>query len=894
MRLITSLLLLVILLIPAITPTPARAQDGGDPGAQTNTNEGNLMPPQLMLVILLDDTSTMHNVNSAASAGYATAREPSDPRDTRDQAVIAMLSMLASDQLRAHKVAVLRFGADDDFEWLAADADNPFYVVGGSNYDPTAPASSYQELKTRLDQRYQRAPTGGPGDIGAVLETAEAMVGRQIGSGDNLKPAMVLITDDVPMTGPWRQPGTANPWYADTMPDLHDIWLRYIEAMDTGILETLRGYQQYTGYCQAAFGGETGGIPVAVIGLGNASWVSDTGTILAGFGPASYYQSRFVQKTRAASLLDPGQMLYYPVDFNLDLDDIELRQDFIAAGTDIIRELRCIRAPELRPVSQADVLTSTLELPVSNLYRQVRLVMDIANPDAAPPAIQTAAGSVYTRDAPGDARLVTIPPVADGEPVRDIWTFVPESAWAGTWTITIPGDAPATVTAEVELRYNDLELITSGQLGQQYMTSETVAVTLELKAGGLPINVDTDPLIDEVMGRLADGNWFQFRYESGVLQHNLSSEDKSREGSLSLEVRVDFDDALLPPGTTWTHTFEQFIRLAEEISMGDVVPLDNAVWTCEKSADNREFGQRVTVELITPDSLKDTEGIFNYVAVWVYAADPSITGIEPVGRLLWRQYNDEAEGGGVSNEFSGVVPCEVLSASGQPARIWIRAIFDDETELSGSPRQLSYILNPTATPPPTSVVPTSRPPTPTPPPPAAPDPLDQVKDTVDADSPVTRIVLVILALIGLVAALRVLQFARWHLMPLSYVSIKDGEKGKFEPLLRGIWWVFPVRRGWRITDRQGRALFRIAVAPHNHLDVRAFRENSRLNHQALSRRSSTRVPLRQFVVYVETGREPGGMVDAEPGGESGPDLGLDTGSTHRGYTVRNRRIRRDR
>ncbi|MBN1564124.1 MAG: hypothetical protein JXA10_09810 [Anaerolineae bacterium] len=733
--------------------------------------------PALLLVILLDDSSTMSGINSANTVGYSvlTGRDPSDPADgqgdglstgTRDEAVRSVLYLLANDTQQAHQVAIIQFSSGETTRWLGDDPDTPFfYTIGGPSFNRQ---TGLNAIISQLDNRPVWAGdlNPGPSDIATTLAKAEQAIKVRV-SQNSGKPAILLVADDVPMEAPWSGPDKANPWKPFSPDQLVQWTSRYIPALDQ-TLDILRNYPAYNTTCANTINGQSQGIPVGVMALGAANWIGYDGTIAEGTPPDAYYQ-RMVQSLSDAPL-------FYTIDPNLTLDTNQLYDAFRTASTSFVRDVRCINAQDMQPtVANSQDIQYTLS--VSNFDSQIHFVFDVYDPtmQVVPEITPARSNTVYTytdaKDASASRQLSP-----DGV-WREIWTFNHQGNWAGDWTIRFPGNTQIrSITAEKITDSTNLTLIPDRS---QYAVvgAEDIQFTAELKAGDWPI-YHSDPLIDHIEATVA-GETFPVTFtDDDKLLIRPPTGNLPNAGRQSFAVTVYFKSDEFAP---WTHEIADFFTFSEEITRGDISPNNGDTWTCTLREDSNEFGQPFTVRFVKPESIS-SEGVFNYIRVQVYAENPvENPAAEPIARLLWDQYTEN------STAFKGVIPCEKLTPSNQQERIWIKAEFADNTPIFAA-QEWAYVLAPTPTPLPTLVPTPSMLPTPTPVPPDQKNIVDETTELFDSGEPGYWLVLAIGSALGLVAVLRGAQIIRWYLMPLSYVSYTFTYQGQREAMRRALVW----------------------------------------------------------------------------------------------------------
>lgn len=686
---------------PTQIPLPSPTPKGINPG-DVKLSDG---PSSLMLVIMLDDSSSMFMTNSANSAGrYGVAgRDPSDPLDgfgggvtvgTRDEAVRTVLQLLASDPRQSHQVAIMQFSAGDAYQWISESQDMPFFSVGGPGYDPELELSHLFELVAKRLNSTGPGNPAGPSDIRVLLTIAEGELRSQSiqymgkpshtlrsqtnSARNQLKPAILLITDDVPMEFPWS-PSNANPWLN---PNTH-IWTQYTEVLDEN-LNTLRGYLPSSN-CSNTIHGEAGGVPIGVIALGVANWVGVDGSIAQGQHAEPYY------RVLVSSLSDDD--LYYPIDPMLEDQSDDLIAKFRNAGTDFVNTVRCNQVAHLAPDVSSSQLT-IYKLNISDFHRMIRFVIDTEDDGSVPPEIMPADGDrTYTRYAPPYAASISYQYFGDGVS-REIWTFLQQADWAGEWTITFPGETQISQLAvETEIQIGDLVAVPDKD-SYLIINNDDAFFAARLATGGLPVDPVTDPLIDHIETIIA-GETFPVILDQERLIIAYSSDTPPLPGFYDWHVIIYFNPHYFeaPPVRV---SIPSVIQFDETFTRGDIAPANGTVWNCEY-LDSGEYGQLFEVQLIKPVHFVDNS-VLSTIEIQVFDENPSENPeIAPVRRLVWNNNGSDTA------TFEGVIPCDYLKPSGNEETIWIKAEFADNSpvfELFA----WDYTLSPTSTPVPTPTI----------------------------------------------------------------------------------------------------------------------------------------------------------------------------------------------
>lgn len=672
--------------------------------AQTLSLSSTASPP-LLLIIVLDDSSTMQGTNTITTIGTfraTPARNPTDGNDERAEAVRHILDLLASDQQAEHRVAVLSFDFST-LDWLSAvpQTTEVFIPLGGAVADTDA---GYQNLLTALADTTRRRAVVGPGDVGGALELAHATLTTQLENISGYKPAIVVIADDVPMSGGWRANGSSNPWFED----FRSRWVGEMTTLNNTLGASLPQPLRYEGFCAMNNGG---GIPVVPLALGAANWFAMDGTFLEEPGVGDYYE----QLARATGALIPGTStpLHYPIDSELDDPASELRANLLEGAAAAVRGLRCAQEPAGGQPQAIDITVGDKQyvLPVSAFYAQLRLIVTM--PTAGTTQIDSPGGLDIT----GRGRVSR---AADGR--REVWTFLRADFgedWLGQWRVTVPIEAQVTFEVEADL---ETLLVT---VEQDQFNNQDLIVPIRLSTGGLPLLADDAllaPLGNSQGGRVAGTLTIgseqirrDFRAAPGQPQL-LISEAFGGSDVPNGSYRLQMDIALLPgfsvPGVTTRYSGPLpgniNVNNTEEIAI-ELDP-DDPDWRCTEQL-NGNPARLVGVNL-PRDYGQETEGLYAYTIMELYYPDSPASGATPVAQLRWDGQSRRPA------YFTGLVDCTLLSV-GEAQSFWINVILPEQPptpymqQLNWQPSETptpTATYTPTATPTPTSTPP---PPTPT-------------------------------------------------------------------------------------------------------------------------------------------------------------------------------------
>lgn len=392
-------------------------------------------PPGLLLLIVVDDSSTMNqtgnSLNSAETAlgPNANLRDVTDNTMRRWHYVGRLLSILQADTQATHEVAVLSFDGDIN-GWLSGTSGAPFVRLGAGS----TPAN----FNALMDRVTNPEPGAQPGDTVEAFEEAVLPVMRErlAANGNaviaNLKPVVLLITDDVPIRqwpdSPWKG---VNLWRQS----YHQAFVELVGDL-TGVF-TYGTLDNSPLFCRQA-GGQT---LLVTVPMGAANWVNavpawgnGTGR-LTRQGNGQYFQ----QIARAEGLLrrpaspdtPASEPLVYPVDPLLG-DQATLETDLRTAFDDILRELRCQPGENVgNPTQVGNVRSFTTTL--SPLMVQAQFVLDEgarANVQVLDPANNPLPSNLVKVSAPAGAgyQVWTL----NRKAIRDA-----QRPWQGTWTVRV-------------------------------------------------------------------------------------------------------------------------------------------------------------------------------------------------------------------------------------------------------------------------------------------------------------------------------------------------------------------------------------------------------------------------------------------------------------------------
>jgi len=421
MRRIIHLFVLVVLMFLTLT------------GIFAQETLPSFTPPALAVVVVLDDTRTMLQQNSANASGRSVWGTGTDEDDTRADAIRMIAALLHADQTQEHQLAVYRFYNRNTGGWLTDEGDN-FIRLGGT--DSAVSQAAFNGLDADLRSRSIPRDQGG-GDSHLALQAVNQVLNAKYTSGTIAdKIIVLLITDDVPIldfgTSPWSGNGAS--WLAADGTN----FLNQRTA-----LNTLPNYDNPT--CPTA-----NDDPVfAVFPMGAANWVNADGSVpfTRDAQPTAENIGTFFTQYEQSSLLLAGTPLVYPIVPQFG-DAETMRQAFRDAVGRLLAETRCVRRTSIT-LDTSNVL-ATGEFEMSNLYPTVRLI--VQGRSDAEVRVRDANNAPITESDTSGVR------VADNGDGVNVWSFSRDAftgAWEGDWQVSVSG-GNASVFIEREINPSEI------------------------------------------------------------------------------------------------------------------------------------------------------------------------------------------------------------------------------------------------------------------------------------------------------------------------------------------------------------------------------------------------------------------------------------------------------
>lgn len=393
---IISLLFMALVLLPAHAQTATDLESDAISAAT---------PPGLLLVIMVDDSSTMNdNLSSIETARFGSTRNGTDNSMLRWQNVGRIVTQLHADTQTTHQVGVLSF--DNSFRgWYSGTSDAPFVELGAQGND-----NAYNGLMTRIN----RADAGTlPGDtVTAMTEVNNALQrwAQSFGRNSNLKPVILLITDDVPIEA-WSE----SPW------QLASPWRTGVDPLFKQQVTEFTRIVNYQGtYCRHNNGS---GI-LYTMALGAANWVNADGSINQS-GSGNYFQQIALQNNFTS--LQTGEPLVSVIDAQMATGTTLPAFDFETAFDNFLQEVRCLETTEQRNITLSPFVSSMTIVFQQGADRNISLTP----PDDRP--VNSTNDVIFT-----DAGVRIVAPRGERAPYQ-VWSFDRDDwvasgrTWSGEW-----------------------------------------------------------------------------------------------------------------------------------------------------------------------------------------------------------------------------------------------------------------------------------------------------------------------------------------------------------------------------------------------------------------------------------------------------------------------------
>lgn len=693
----------------ASTPTTAPASaSGSDPRASVYA-AADTAPPPLMMIVVVDESGTMQNgTNSILPTGGSLpagfGRLSTDPEDRRLEAVIDLAARLQGDRSTTHQLAVLTFARSSEIpEWLTPEG----WADGSADGTPSniftqlgagVDSSDFETFTNRLRQPrgWRDAISGGAGNPAEAMTFVQTALTDTLRDRppDSIKPVVLFITDDVPMSdfssGPWVSPG---------------LWSGYLTEFEAPLL-ALSATSLYQGYCAKP----NGGVTIASFPMGAANWVNADGTTQgvndADAGTGDY----FTDLATRLGAVNPvnGDTLVYPIDpLFSDGGFGQNEADFDAAVTGLLRGLRCTDRVEIATTTEG--LDAVGNVPVSAFHSHVTITADV-NPDQQVEIVPPGGASL------GAASNITRTEVIPAGSTRKRVTFglnrsdFSPGEWAGVWQLRVEGTQIAVIAdAVVDLSgvtVVDRTPVTSVEPGQP------VDLSYEVFTNGYPVQPG-DSLLASVTGSEPSTGAFDLSGEDAAFTTRLGDgfTDAGRY-NVSITINVQNPATVPLPETEVYNERLTTIAVASGFILRRTVPDNNTVWDCEQG--QQELS--AIVELGSESASQESVGSYTRIDVYYppRAATDGDSAATPIAQLAWQE----------AGRFSNTIDCSIFT--GGDNEIEIVAVFPNNAE---SNRSVNFTFQPTPTPTQTPMPEATIAPTATPPPPG-PDLVGNVGESV--------------------------------------------------------------------------------------------------------------------------------------------------------------------
>lgn len=760
-RFLTAMMLGVLTLALGWIPyaAPLHAQDD----APINTT-----PPRLLLTVILDEGGSMQNSSgNSANSNFVTgkiyntmAHTTSDPNAVRRDAVVQLLDILHSDY-QQHRFAVMTFDRDTA-NWITGDLANPYVTVGGSQRDEAI----YTETKNRIET----APSGlFSSDTANALSTAlqSLQIETSQPGAENLKPVVLLITDDVPMdlNG---QPFPVNTVWGDVLSE--NVWRDHITTDYEPQLAAIKALNDYEGaYCAQPDGGGT----MAVIGLTTANWVTRDGQIsppnsntlqaaddgyLALDGEGLFFSDLAIEN----NWLNPnGKPLYYPVD--------PLFQDFQL--TDFHRQINRfvadVRCTPLQPPANVDERTGEVTFTLSNSFTNVRFFIERPN-DNQPFTLVNAAGeAVPLETSPiraisyreGRRWLLTLD--------RNDW---PEASWNGDWSFSAGGTEVGDVflQAEIDLRQLRWEEVSRPEKMDEAFQYQLM-VADRLLTDRLVI---TETFVSaQQQDRAVDPNDIEITRQDALYQFLMSDPPFLPGYNYLIDVGVTLNKAYLPNlERITTINGDDVDLLVNTTTVNPIIrfPANDVEWCVDRSGANEiPLAQQVfQVSIEGQEGINENErnSLYSYTTAYLSYPDDTENGTPPTldTILTW---NPEQQ------LFVGYLDCTRLQSG---TRQDIDIVIQFPGDLRRLPLTFSFLPTPTPIPTPVPIM-TEAPPVPTP---SWPTPTE-VAGEVITQNPFTWLLLWAVGIfVAVFIVIRSVIFYRRRITPMQFIWLENQHTGQ--------------------------------------------------------------------------------------------------------------------
>jgi hypothetical protein len=716
--LITLLLAGVILLFSGNTV----ASQQYDQSTLVSSSVPDTEPPRILLVIMVDDSSTMNlpGLNSIATSGFRTVpKDVTDNTNERWKFVAKLASILNSDPISSHELAVMSFDTDINGWYTDVDRDGDPFITLGQMSDDQAQFDSFMSL-------IASPPLGDfPGDTFDAVSEAKRVIDAWMleNSNDiNSKPVFLLITDDVPIAS-----FVDSPFSADLI-----NWLGYHNRFVNTLQEMTQSLSSTTNYCSHGNGGSL----FITLAMGAANWINDVnrdGFIVSRTerintsGEGDYFQA--IARELNSFKRDGSTPLVYSIDPLLE-NTIQTREDFKATLNALYDELRCTVTEGVSSTSINNQQEYTVY--ISPFNDRVVLVFNepsSANINIFPPN--------STEPLPPDLFFKHSPENHSHQVISLLRSSVRNAGlpWAGDWRLNVQNGSENSLDVIRQVNLQNISWINDPPY-QKGASQLTIKITVD----DIPIqDVRAIPFdVTGIMTNLANTTQqIPVQLDANVDSFTINISDF--EGRYELSLALSIPDTLIPTATSWRQIdlmTNQDLPSIESVTVDPKLIIESPNdLTIDDLACDEKFPVRARI--ILDGEVDESVNTYTDIGIYYKPSESIDFGLDPITQLSWD----------LGDFFSGTVACNQLVA-GADQELDIRAhLPNEDVPLT---EKITFDYYPTQTPNPTPL------PTVTPLPritePPADDPVQATVDSI-ANDLLTQIVIVAFTLYVLIRML---------------------------------------------------------------------------------------------------------------------------------------------